>query len=376
MVPIMEDVEWIKSQAAAKQPLNLHAVARNRPALLKAAYSGRSPRGWHRTLVEAGVNPYKIVHEHSEEVPCSLCEYSGSVLGSHLKIHHGIERDEYCDECGPNFEVSSESFRVGKFKARPIHGIRHWERLWSGYYVIDWILRLRDEGHALNYHTINQQGQPLTYAGIKFFGSWDAALLAAGLRPEEIRAIAVFQQWSSESVILALREFAEEKKSNWRLNMPMDLRCAITRVFGNPGAGAKAAGLKHEDISHRAIFSSPKVVRLVEAIRKLEGIKGQARVVKLRAIYHKDADSRRIVQNSYGSLRKLAVREGIDLRAVSPSAYRDKVDVLHELDLIERSGKPINHKTLKRGYKRLYNVISETGWGRERLDSFRCRSFP
>lgn len=92
---------------------------------------------------------------------------------------------------------------------------------------------------------------------------------------------------------------------------------------------------------------------------------------KLSAIYHKDENNRRIIQNSYGSLRKLAICEGISLRAVSPKAYRDKSDVLNDLDLIARSGKPINFQTLKKGHKRLYNVISETGWGKNRLGSMK-----
>lgn len=363
----MRVIDWIKSQAAAGQPLNLHAVARTRPGFLKSAFSGRSPRGWYRTLIDAGADPYQIVHEHNDEVLCPWCDYTGAVLGTHLKSQHGMGREDYLEELGQDIELSSEQFRADRFLARPIHGIGHWEKLWSKYYVIDWILRLREEGHPLNFHHLNQQGQSLTHSGIKYFGSWDAALLAAGLNPEDERAIPVFRQWTPEVVIQELRDFAKKKKTNWRLQMPMDLRCAIVRTFGKPAAAAKAAGLKYDDISHRAIFSSPKVSRLVEAIRKLEGLKGKARLEKLSAIYHKDLDNRRIIQNSYGSLRKLALCEGISLRSVSLKAYRDKADVLHDLDLIERSGKTISFSNLKKGHKRLYNVISETGWGRSRL---------
>lgn len=369
----MKVLEWIKSQAAARQPLNLHAVARARPGFLKSAFSGRCPRGWYRTLLDAGVNPYQIIHEHTDEVQCPWCDYHAAVLGSHLKSRHGMGREDYQEELGQDFELSSEQFRADKFRSRPIHGIEHWEQLWSRYYVIDWILRLREGGHPLNFHTLNQQGQSLTHSGIKYFGSWDAALLAAGLKPKDERAIPVFRQWTPEVVIQELRQFAKRKKTNWRMQMPMDLRCAIVRTYGKPAAAAKAAGLRHEDISHRAIFSSHKVTRLVDAIRKLEKLKGKARLDKLSAIYHNDDENRRIIQNSYGSLRKLALSEGISLRAISPRAYRDRADVMHDLDLIERSGKSINFTSLKKGHKRLYNVISETGWGRNRLGSLKSQ---
>lgn len=363
----MRIAKWIKSQAAAGDALNLHAVARNRSDLLEKAFAGSAPRGWYRSLVDAGVNPYKITHEHADVVHCKICDYSGPVLGTHLKQLHGVDRKEYLDEFGPTSDVSSESFRVAKFLARPIHGIAHWEKLWSRYYVIDWIIRLQHEGHTLNYYSVYQEGQSLTNAAIKFLGSWDLALLASGFNPDEERSIPAFQQWDADLVIQKLHEFAAAKNNNWRLKMPDDVRYAAGRVFGSLKSATKAAGLCADDLSHRAIFTSPKVANLVNAIRKLEELKGQSRMKRLRAIYHKDANSRRIVQNHYGSLRKLTLQEDIDPRLVSPEAYRDEADVHHDLDIIEQKGKTIYFKTLKCGHKRLYNVISETGWGRERL---------
>lgn len=359
--------EWIRAEAAAGKPLNLHAVARRCPKFLKAAYSGRSPRGWYRTLVDAGVDPYRVVHEHVEKVDCPVCEYSGLVLGSHLSIRHGIERHEYAKVLGPNIETSSESFRAGQFNAYPMYGIKHWERLWSKRYVIDWILRLNEGGHPLNYRAITQNGKPLTYAAHRFFESWDDALEAAGIAPADQRLIAERREWTPQLVIRGLRELAKKRRRNKHVQMSDGLRNAVTRFYGNPKTAVKAAGISYDEINSRVIFSSSKVSRLVEAIRKLEGVKGRARLTRLKAIWQKDEDNWRIVRGHYKSLRQLAIQEGIDLRVVSDSIYRDEADVQHDLDLIERSGKPITYQTLKHGNSRLYNVILKTGWGLERL---------
>ena len=362
-----EMTKWIRSQAAKGEALNLHAVMRERPDLLEQAFGGPSPRGWRRSLIDAGVNPYKIVHQYEDHVECAICGSSSSVLGSHLKLCHGITGDEYKEEFGPDCELSSESFRAAKFSAKPIAGIAHWEGIWSRYYVVDWIIRLHDEGRDLNYHSLHEDGKLLAFAGWYQFGSWDAALRAAGFNPDDERAIPVFQQWTKDMVIEKLQEFAVAKKGNWRLKMSMDLRLALGRIFGSPKAAAKAAGLKFEDINPRAIFSSRQVTDLVKAIRKLENLKGLSRQKKLRAIYHKNDENRRIIQNHYESLRKLAIKEGIDLRVVAPQAYRDKADVIHDLDLIEQEGKILKHDTLRDGHSRLYNIMLETGWGLERL---------
>ena len=71
----------------------------------------------------------------------------------------------------------------------------------------------------------------------------------------------------------------------------------------------------------------------------------------------------------YGSLQVLAAKEGIAARVVSRTTYRDEADVQHDLDLLEREGKPLNFNTLIHGHGRLYKTIRETGWGAERVES-------
>jgi hypothetical protein len=102
-------------------------------------------------------------------------------------------------------------------------------------------------------------GKTLASAGWRLFGSWDAELCAAGLNPDEERAIPPFMQWTHDMVFDGLREFAAVKGDNWRRRMPNQLRMAIVRMFGTPEAASKAAGLKFEAINQRVIFSGKPV---------------------------------------------------------------------------------------------------------------------
>jgi hypothetical protein len=363
----MNITKWIRSRAASGQALNLHAVARERPDLLELAFAGPTPRGWRRSLMDAGVDPYKIVHEHEQDVECAVCGMSHAVLGAHLKACHDLTGEEYRQEFGPDLEISSESYRVSHFGGRPVAGIAHWESLWSHHYVIDWVLRLHAEGHDLNSQYVAKTGRPLASTGRALFGSWDATLQAAGLDPDLLRAIPPHRQWTRRMVIKGLREFAKMKKANWRMEMPDHLRMAAPRFFGTLEAAYLAAGLSYEQISSRAIFKSAAVDNLVAEIRALESLKGRERRRKLDAIYLKNEDNHRIVLGHFVSLRKLAEKTGIDPRLVAPDIYRDEADVQHDLDVLEYEGKPITFSTLKNGHWRLYNVIRETGWGLERL---------
>jgi hypothetical protein len=363
----LEKLQWIRSRAAVGDPLNLHAVMRERPDLLEQAFALPTPRGWRRCLVDAGVDPYKIAHAYKEVASCAICGFTCPVLGTHLKSCHGTTGEEYIQEFGPDCELSSESFRAAKFGARPVAGIDHWEGLWSRYYVTDWIITLHEAGHDVNFQSLVNNGKALAGAGWKLFGSWDAALQAAGLDPSAERAIPPFLHWTRDMVFEGLRQFAMVKKDNWRLRMPTDLRMAVVRMFGTPEAAGKAAGLKFKEINQRAIFSGRAVTNLVAAVRKLEHLKGVERRRKLDEIYHKNETATRIVKGHFGSLKKLAAQAGIDLRVVSSAAYRDEEDVRHDLDLLENSGARLDLPTLYRDHKRLYNVIKSTGWGADRI---------
>lgn len=365
----MEMSKWIRHRAATGQALNLHEVERERPDLIAHAYALPTPRGWRRCLVDAGVNPYQIVHIHEDYVECAICGFTAAVLGSHLKNCHGMTSDEYRAEYGEHCKVSSESYRAGKFRARPVAGITHWERIWSKHYVIDWIIRLREEGHDLNFHSIQLAGQSLANVGWSQFGGWDAALLAAGFNPDEERSVPPHQTWDHEMLVSRLHAFADAKRKNLLLEMPNDLRMAATRLCGTLEAAAGAAGLMPEDISRRQLFISDKVEALVASIRDLESFKGRERRQKLAELYHGNPENKRIIQSHFLSLTRLAQRCGIAQRVVAAQTYRDEADVHHDLDLIEQEEKTICFDTLRRGHKRLYNVISETGWGRERLQS-------
>lgn len=363
----MDLTRWIRSRAASGQPLNLHAVQRERPDLLELAFAGPSPRGWRRSLIDAGVDPYKIVHEYEQDVECAVCGVSLAVLGTHLKHSHDMTGKDYLQEFGPDCEVSSESYRASHFGGRPIAGIAHWEELWSRHYVTDWMLLLHEKRIHLNVHHVTKIGRALAGTGRSLFGSWDAALWAAGLDPAQFRAIPPHREWTRSKVIEGLHNFAKLKAVNWRLRMSNPLRMAMTRCFKTPQEACRAVGLSYEEINPRAIFTGKPVARVVAAIRGLENFMGRERRQKLDAIYHNNELNRRIIVGHYGSLRELAVKEGIAPRVVAMAMYRDEADVHHDLDLLERAGKPLTYGTLRHGHVRLYAVIRETGWGAGRL---------
>jgi hypothetical protein len=358
---------WIRQRADNREPLNLHAVLEARPDLLDEAFAGPRPQGWRRSLFAAGVDPYRIEQQHEALVQCRICGEWRSVLGKHLSIGHGISRSEYLEEYGADCELSSEMFRAGKFRGGTDYEIAHWEKLWSRYYVLDWIILLHERGHDVNYVAVVHSFKSLAHYGIFFFGSWDEALRLSGLNPETIRRHPLHRKWSKPMIAASLRELADAKKSGARGEVPIDLTMAIRRYYTSTESACKAAGLKSDDVLLRpAVLSGDEAAPLVADLRELESLKGRERGQRLSAIYSKH---RKYITSRYGSLQKLAIAEGLDPSWVAPRCYRTEADVLHDLGELAKEGRPLHFKTLKNGYRRLYNVILETGWGATRLTS-------
>jgi hypothetical protein len=235
----MKMTEWIRRRAASEQGLNIHEVLRERPDLIREAYLLPKPLGWRRCLMEAGVDPYKIVHTHEEVVECVICGHTSSVLGGHLKISHNIDSGkEYRQEYGADLKLSSESYRIQRSRFYPVAGIRHWEHLWSSYYIIDWIIRLKEEGHSLNFSSVKNANKSLANEGWSIFGSWDEALIAAGFNPDKERAKPPDKHWDMEMLRARLHQYAVEKRAKRISKMPIDLIMAAKHHCGNLEAAA------------------------------------------------------------------------------------------------------------------------------------------
>lgn len=112
--------------------------------------------------------------------------------------------------------------------------------------VVREIKQLRRKKSALNYSSIRANHGPLLRRAKLAFGTWSAAVEAAGFDYENIRRI---RRWSQESVIETLLALHEERRfanlSDLRDRFPR-LYGACCRHFGSGLAAVEAAGIDYE----------------------------------------------------------------------------------------------------------------------------------
>ena len=101
----------IRQRYLDRKPLNLTAVKRDDPELVRQVYDQRPYWGWKKALADAGLN-YEDIHiEVLSWVACRVCGKRYTVLTQHLARAHELEVSDYRHEY-PDAELVSESFRA------------------------------------------------------------------------------------------------------------------------------------------------------------------------------------------------------------------------------------------------------------------------
>jgi len=120
-------------------------------------------------------------------------------------------------------------------------------RRWSACAVVKRIMQLANEGRPLNLLAIQKSEAVLASAAFRYFASWDEALEAAGLDPREWRKR--LPKWAPHRVTQAIRKIHDQGgKLNHAAVGHSSLARAAVNLFGSWNAALRAAGLDPEEI--------------------------------------------------------------------------------------------------------------------------------
>ena len=129
--------------------------------------------------------------------------------------------------------------------------IRRYRKPWTKNTVIQAIRVKHRGGDALAYTTVVPGS--LRQAGIRFFGSWNATLLAAGLNPAKIRLYRTrCKPWTAPTTLAEIRRKHRMGEAlNTHNISPYSLCLSGVRFFGSWDAALTAAGLDPSKIRKR-----------------------------------------------------------------------------------------------------------------------------
>jgi hypothetical protein len=325
-------IQIIRHLHRRREPLNLAAVKRRHPALLRQIYKIRPFWGWKRALEDAGIEYSKINVEVLDHVTCQLCGKDFAHLCAHLYMVHELTGSEYLEQF-PRAECVSEGVRAHHSMTirRGSRNLLHWEPLWSPEYILDRIAEMHRRGLPLNSGWIQKNEDSLLAAAEKWVGPWDETLRRAGLDPEEIRLTDPALHLTHEQILDRLHQ---RKKRGLSLNHAAvkadDLRLwgAIKRTFSNYDSGLRAAGFIPADVRLTPPkFGETAAQRLLDEIRAVAALTDPDREQgwkKLQKRHYRLVRSKR-----FGSWLKVFAEAGLErsLFPISPYDPQNRIRI-------------------------------------------------
>jgi len=232
----------ILAREAANLPLNHAAVLREDPQL--HAQILRTYGMWDDAMRAAGIDP-KRVRRHRRWSHAAVVERiqyrdalglplnAGAVQRSEATLANAAERWFGCW----NKALEAAGIDSGRWRRR----VPKWTRT----RVVDAIRRIRDEGGKLNHAAVGRSS--LSHAAVDLFGCWDDALRAAGIDPKEVRVYR--EPWTADALIKEIRrKYRAGEPLNARDVAPNWIRRPACRLFGSWDAALEAAGLDPMEI--------------------------------------------------------------------------------------------------------------------------------
>lgn len=250
-------ISQIKRLFSKRQPLNISAVKRTHPELIKAVYAQPRFWGWRGALKDSAIDYSRINVELIEYVTCKICGIEMKALGGlHLEYRHEIQPSDYVAEF-PDAEMRSEIQHTYKPKAKLI--MPHWEPLATPEYILDRVAYFHGCGIEVNQRNILLNEPSLMRHSMVFHKSWDDILTRIGLDPKDIRHSVPDGTYSEEHIVSQLKQLHSNGHDMSYANLKLvegtsTLYARAIREFGSYNKALEAAGIDPALYSPYALF--------------------------------------------------------------------------------------------------------------------------
>ncbi len=346
-------VSRIEELYADDEPLNITAVKRRHPELLRAAMAVKPFWGWRRALEAAGLSYDDIVVELTDHIVCRLCGRRLRRIGTHLRWH-GTTAEDYLTQF-PGEELVCEEVRTivatDQYEAAE-YALPHWERVWSPEYVLDRIAERARRGHPITSLWMERHDRNLIGQAFLKHPTWVAALFAAGVDPGLEHLATTVGGVTDAWLLDELRRRAAEK-------LPLDeahvlakqppLHAELVKRFGSFAESLRMAGVVAPP-PPRASAPDHRRAQFLAEVRVVAAYQGEKHLRELKR-FQLERDGYALA--TFGTWRGVADAAGVPLeRMLVPhtyDSYPDKKAVVREILRRHRAGIPFHGSAVDSG---------------------------
>lgn len=192
--------------------------------------------------------------------------------------------------------VSAAAYHFGSYRrAVERAGINYAEVIrrprWTRQLIVQLIKQAHRRGDDLNWSAVTNRRDELGRAAFaalqpRLFGSWDAALAAAGLKADQISR---YRTWNAKTIVARLRALARARRplnSGAIQRGDPGLHAAAIRHFKTYDAALKTAGIDPLSVRQRRSWSKSQVIQALKAARRDgRNLSGSAMRGEMPALY-------------------------------------------------------------------------------------------
>lgn len=351
-------ISRIRNLYRQHKPLNITAVRRYHPDLLNAAYAIKPFWGWRQALEDAGISYSKISIHLEDHVVCRICGAERSHLGSHIKLLHGCDAEDYRQDY-PGSDLVCEELRAKLMSGSGGRCLMpHWEPLWTAEYILDRTAWLHMQGFPVNHEHLSKV-EAIVHQGVKRFRSWDAVLKRVGLDPKQIRRQRPTIEYSRSETIHGIqrRQRAGLPMIEMSLRTGPHVDNPLSRAakvhFGTWRDALRAAGL--DTTSSYGTVRFPNAESVCEDIRRRHR---EGQVLEHNDMQRPGIGDKRlfvVAREFFGSWENAIEAAGIDystIRKRKRSPYTTKAAVIRELRARCERQEPLTTNGVRQGAHR------------------------
>ncbi len=363
-------IKTLRTLRRRGEPLNITAVKRRHPELIRAVYAVKPFWGWTQALKDAGINYAKIKIELQETINCELCDKPKRNLANHLIIKHEVKPDEYLIDY-PDSELICEDQRANQLrKAAP--PVPHWEPCWSREYIMDRTAEYHRRGYPMHNGKFGDIDNSLIMAATRYLGGWKEALIAIGLDPIKVTQEAYRQLHNYPHKEAVIQGIQRRLKKGLRINSTalqrkqgghrsrMSLFTSGIVFFGSWDNALKAAGMDPEVI-HQALKRKKKYETRRDVIREIRARYKRKWAINHGEIYHGKNPECQLgdcAREYFGAWNNALIAAGFNPIKIHRQTllrycrYPDKESVLKAVSQRSRKGHLMNYSGITLGSDR------------------------
>ncbi|MCS7186642.1 MAG: hypothetical protein RMK89_06795 [Armatimonadota bacterium] len=227
---------------------------------------------------------------------------------------------------------------------------------WSEEKILEEIRKLAQQGHSLNIASVRRVFSPLASIACsrKYFGSWRAAIEAAGFNYDEVVKV---RRWTKERIVEEIKRLHAEGKdlrpgAVSKIAPRLVTAARDPRYFGSWRSAVEAAGINYDEMVKQMREREVDRIKqsIIEEIRRLYN---EGKLNEISSAWRTHPQLFRRARHRFGSWQEAIEAAGLSYSDIVKRLRWTKERIIEEIKRLYNEGKDLRVSVIQKEYPSL-----------------------